>query len=128
MFGPIVTKICERKNFDLKGLIHPAAQDGKIIVDAHFYIAKRHIMRFVNTRRLDVIVPEDVIEALTFDYGFSNTAIELLKLHRNYHGLKSCLIGKKLAQLGSVAEMVIGRKGNGDSFVKAYQYSEACRC
>lgn len=47
------------------------------MVDAHFSIGKSHIMCFVNEIRLFVIVPEDVIEALTFDNGLPNTAVEL---------------------------------------------------
>lgn len=39
--------------------------------EAHFAIDKRHIMRFVNQRRPDIMVPEDFIEALKFDFPIS---------------------------------------------------------
>lgn len=43
-------------------------------------------MRVYNYRRLDVIVPGDVIEAFSFDNGLLNTAAEFIKINRNYHG------------------------------------------
>lgn len=46
----------------------------------------KDIMRFVNERRLDVIVPDNEIKSLTFNKGLQNTAIELIKIIRNHVG------------------------------------------
>lgn len=79
----------------MKGFINPSALDGKNMVDAHLAIEKRHIIRFVNERRLDVVVIEDLIEAIKFNNGLPNTAVELIEINRNYHGLKSWLLEKR---------------------------------
>lgn len=72
------------------------------MVGAHFAIAKSHIKSFVNAMIIDVINPEDVIESLLFDNGLPKTAVELINMHQNYHGLEVGSL-KKLPPLESVA-------------------------
>lgn len=50
LFWPIFLRISGLQVLDLKGVIHPAAQDGKKMVDGQFSIAKMHTMCFVNER------------------------------------------------------------------------------
>lgn len=92
MYGPTGTHISERQNFDLKKLFIPLLRVVRTMNDAHFSIAKSLIKHFLNDRQVHEIVTEDLIEALTFENGFPNTAIELIKLMKNYDGLKSCLV------------------------------------
>lgn len=56
--------VIQKQNFKLRRIVHLAAQYSKNMVDAHFTVSKSHIVRFVNGTGNDVIIPEDVVEAL----------------------------------------------------------------
>lgn len=67
MFVTITTHTYERNKFEFKVIIDSVVQDGKKMVDGNFSKTKNHPINFINESRIDFIVPEYVIEALTSD-------------------------------------------------------------
>lgn len=59
-------QICQAQGFYLKGKINPASQGDKNLVDAHFPISKINLIRYVEDKYMDFIVPDDDIEKVDF--------------------------------------------------------------
>lgn len=125
LFSGIVLQVCKQRSITLKGIIHPAAQDGKNMVDAHFAIAKRHVLRYIAEQKADVIVPEDIVKALTYDHGLPNSVVDFINVDRSNHNLQRWGSAKKedISSLGAVGEIVFERKECGEDIGHVYQYS-----
>lgn len=109
--------------------IHPDACHGKSCVDAHFAVSYRHMKRYIQETRYDVLTPEDIVDALSYDNGIKNSAVEFISINRNHADLDkyevSCDV-KLLSNLESPCELRYEHLGGEKFCASAYKYSNSC--
>ena len=73
----------KKHNLSLRSYIHTETQNGKGSIDAHFAVAMRHVLNFVNMGS-NVISPVQLYTALQSNGGVGNTVAALFDLDRGY--------------------------------------------
>lgn len=97
------------------------------MVDSHFAVSKRHIVRFVQETTHDVITPINVVEELTYDKGVKDTATDFVFIDRSNRGMeywnKECKCDNDIEKLGNNGEYMYEYKGGREFSVRSYKYS-----
>lgn len=79
----IVPFICQRYDIKVHSIVQSETQDGKGVADIHFATAMRHVIRYIEERRADIITPEDLVTALKHGQGMKGCIAELFNVNRN---------------------------------------------
>lgn len=109
--------------------IHPDACHGKSCVDAHLTVSYRHLKRYINETRFDVLTPEDIVDALTYDGGVKNTAVEYISINRKYVDLNKYELSSELkliANMETPCEVRYEHIGGEKYSAHVYKYSNCC--
>ena len=123
----MLPQICLNFGIKLVSFLHPEAQNSKNMVDGHFAVAKRHIVRFVQETTHDVITPIDVVEALTYDEGIKDTATDFVFIDRCNRSMecwnKAYKDDNNIDKFGNNGEYIYDYKGGREFSVRSYRYS-----
>ena len=122
-----LVSIARDQEFTMQGFIHPDSQCSKNMVDAHFAVAKRHILRYIKETTKDVVTPKDIYDALVYDDGLRNTAVDYVVFERDSDALRDWTASWKsglLKKMGRVGEFVY-RTVMEHTQIDAYVYSGA---
>lgn len=88
-----------------------------------------HIVSTLEAIRFDVLTPEDIVEALTYDGGVKNTFVDYIKVDRGHERLleyEFASLCKLQAMLGSLAEIRYEHVSQTEYNLKTYRYSNCC--
>ena len=64
--------------FRISSFVHTETQDGRILVDAHFAVAMKHVNSFVRNYAQNVITPKQLGRALNSNEGLGRNIAELV--------------------------------------------------
>lgn len=81
--------------------------------------------RYIEDMESDVITPEDLMDALTYDGGIRNTAIEFIKLNRDNGKVRDYVTAIEeglMGKLGSPAEIVYEQRYDWKLSITCYLY------
>lgn len=109
--------------------VHPDACCGKSCVDAHLAVSFRHLKRYILETRHDVLTPEDIVDALTYDRGVKNTLVDFIKTDRGHETIlryDAANEAKLIAKLRKPCEVRYETHGDGSYTLTTYIYSKCC--
>lgn len=122
----ILPAMCDAIGLRLTTFIHPDACCGKSCVDAYFAISFRHLKRYICETKFDVLTPEDIFDALTYEGGITNTFIDYIRVNRQHRNLIEYELAdaeKLNCALESPYEVAYEKNSDGSFMMKSYKYS-----
>lgn len=121
--------ICSTHGILLNVYVHPDACCGKSCVGAHFAFSFRQLKRYITETGHDVLTPEDIVDALTYDHGVKNTFVDYIKTNRQ-HGTflryETAAEAKLISSLSTPAEIQYTDLEEGKYQLTRYRYSKCC--
>lgn len=97
----ILPEICDAHGLQLQVYLHPDACHGKSCVDAHFAVSYRHLKRYIQETHYDVLTPEDIADALTYDQGAKNSTVEFISINRKHVDLDKYELASECKLIGN---------------------------
>lgn len=126
-FLPILLpKICDSHNLLVRTYLHPDPCCGKSCVDGHFAVIWRLVKRYIQETENDVLTPEDMMDALTYDGGIKNSTVDYIKVNRNHATTLNIKLAETLHMvtlLGTPAEIRYTLLSEGKYAIRTYKYS-----
>lgn len=98
--------------------------EGEGLMDAYFAVSMKHLNRYVNENKINIVPPNDLIDGLAFRRGIDNSTEELINinLHNDAFGRWVWADqGGALARIGRVNKVSYTEEGNGVR-AEAYAY------
>lgn len=117
---------CDSNELQLRSYLHPDACCGKSCMDGHFAVLWRPLKRYIEETESDVVTPEDIMDAITYDNGIKNTVVDYIKANRTHEKFLNLNLAEQLrmvGRLGSPAQITYERLGGGRYVMNSYTYS-----
>lgn len=73
----------------MRSIVHNETQDGKRPADLHFAVVTRYVDRYIESLRLDVVTPLDLVNAINHGQGLKGTTAEMFDVNVEHINMKS---------------------------------------